>query len=377
MWDYTKTMTTFSGDKDFVHGETEKIGVLLCNLGTPDAPTAKAVRRYLREFLSDPRVVELPRFLWLAILHAIILRVRPGRSALSYSEVWTDEGSPLMAISKRQREAVSDALQAELPGRVEVILAMRYGSPSISAGLKQLRGLNARKILVLPLYPQYAGATTGSVFDAVSRELATWRWVPSVRFVGNYFDETRYLAALEHSVRQHWATNDESEYLLMSFHGTPKDSLKAGDPYHCQCLATARLLSERLTLTSDRWSLAFQSRFGWNEWLQPYTEATLIELAQRGVRKVDVICPGFSADCLETLEEIALRYSAAFVAAGGESLRYIPALNDQTEHIEMLNDLVLKNLAGWSSTDSTWDAERDAQDRQSSAARANALMGKN
>ncbi|MDA0821141.1 MAG: ferrochelatase [Proteobacteria bacterium] len=369
-------MTNYSGEQDFVHGKPEKIGVLLCNLGTPDAPTAKAVRRYLGEFLSDPRVVELPRFLWLAILHGIILRVRPRRSAVSYGEVWTNEGSPLMAISKRQREAVASALEEALPGRTEVVLAMRYGSPSVRSGLRKLRDLNARKIIVLPLYPQYASATTGSVLDAVTRELATWRWVPSLRFINDYFAETRYLEALAHSVREHWATHGEGEHLLMSFHGTPKDSLKAGDPYHCQCLATGRALSERLALASDRWSLGFQSRFGWNEWLQPYTEATLRELAQSGVRKVDVICPGFSADCLETLEEIAMRYSAAFVAAGGESLRYIPALNDRKEHVEALTDLVLKNLAGWSLADPTWNSELDEQDRRTSAARAAMLIEK-
>ena len=369
-------MTNYSGEQGFVHGKAEKIGVLLCNLGTPDAPTAKAVRRYLGELLSDPRVVELPRFLWLPILHGIILRVRPRRSAAIYREVWTDEGSPLMAISKRQREALAGALEEALPGRTEVVLAMRYGSPSIRSGLRKLRDLNARKILILPLYPQYAAATTGSLLDAVTREFATWRWVPSLRFINNYFEEPRYLDALAHSVRQHWATNGEGEHLLMSFHGTPKDSLKSGDPYHCECLATGRMLSERLTLASDRWSLGFQSRFGWNEWLQPYTEAMLRELAQSGVRKVDVICPGFSADCLETLEEIALRYAAVFVAAGGESLRYIPALNDRKDHIETLSELVLKNLAGWSLADSTWDAQGDEQYRSTSAERAAALIEK-
>jgi ferrochelatase len=366
-------MDRYIGERDFEHGKAEKLGVLLCNLGTPDAPTAKSVRRYLAEFLSDPRVVELPRALWLIILHGIVLRVRPRRSAKAYAKVWTDEGSPLLANSKRQGAAIASALEEALPGRTEVIVAMRYGSPSIASGLQQLRQLNARKILILPLYPQYAAATTASVLDAVSSELSRWRWTPALRFISDYHADVGYIESLATSIQQYWSANSTGEHLLMSFHGTPKDSLFAGDPYHCQCHATSRLVIEQLKIADDRWSTCFQSRFGWNEWLQPYTEERLRELAKNGVKTVDVVCPGFSADCLETLEEIALRYAEVFTSAGGESLRYIPALNDDPNHIKALTHLIKKNLAGWAASEDSWDSQLDQQTRETAATHAAAM----
>lgn len=357
----------------FEHGRTTKIGILICNLGTPDAPSVKAVRRFLAEFLSDTRVVELPRLLWLPILHGIVLRLRPRRSAAAYAKVWREDGSPLMAITLSQGAAVAAAIEAQMPGRTEVVVAMRYGEPSISSGLRRLRELNARKILVLPLYPQYAGSTTGSVFDAVNAELGSWRWVPSLRFINDYHTDAHYIRALANSVKNFWALHGRGDHLLMSFHGTPKKSLLAGDPYHCQCQTTARLLAEHLQLQDADWDISFQSRFGWNEWLQPYTTDRLRQLGADGVKKVDVVCPGFSADCLETLEEIELQYAKMFNAASGGSLRYVPALNDSQEHIKALVTLIHQNLGGWAEAESTWDATLDENERKAAAERAKTM----
>lgn len=364
-------MSGYLGDTDFEHGRRAKIGILICNLGTPDAPTVKAVRRYLAEFLSDPRVVEFPRLLWLPILHGIILRIRPRRSAAAYAKVWGDDGSPLMAISKRQCTAIAAALEERLPGRTEVTLAMRYGSPSIASGLRRLRDANVRQVLILPLYPQYAAATTASVMDAVNAELGTWRWVPALRFISDYHADADYIDALAASVASFRATTGPADHLLMSFHGTPQETFLAGDPYHCQCQATARLLSERLQLDDEDWDLSFQSRFGPKKWLQPYTEESLRQLAAAGKKVVDVVCPGFAADCLETLEEIALQYAAVFTAAGGDKLRYIPALNDRPQHIDALVTLIQRNLAGWDGAQQT--SADDERNRQAAAARAAAL----
>ena len=367
-------MTDFYGDREFDHASSEKIGVLLCNLGTPEYPTAKSVRKYLAEFLSDPRVVELPRSVWLPILHGIVLRLRPRRSAKAYAEIWTPDGSPLMAISTRLSRALQTSIDNILPERVEIALAMRYGTPSIAQGLQPLRAANARNILVLPLYPQYAGATTGSLIDAISKELTTWRWVPSLRFINSYHANQNYIDALARSVTNFRAEHGASDHLLMSFHGTPKDSLLRGDPYHCECQVTARLLAEGLGMGSEEWTLAFQSRFGWNEWLQPYTEASLRSLAQQGAKVVDVICPGFPVDCLETLEEIAIRYAKAFKAAGGESLRYIPALNDGADHADTMIQLILSNISGWELANPLWDAKNEQLKRSEMAERAAAMQ---
>ena len=366
-------MSSDQRESEFVHGRATKIGILVCNLGTPDTPTTQAVRRFLAEFLSDTRVVELPRLLWLPILHGIVLRLRPRKTAAAYAKIWDEDGSPLMTISMRQGAAIAAAMEAQWPGINEVVVAMRYGEPSIASGLRRLRDLNVRKILVLPLYPQYAGSTTGSVLDAINAELSRWRWVPSLRFISDYHADTAYIAALAKSIEQYWAANGRGEHLLMSFHGTPKNAFLAGDPYHCHCHTTARLLAERLELGDNDWELTFQSRFGWNEWLQPYTETRLRDLAGNGKKIVDLVCPGFSADCLETLEEIALRYAETFTAEGGESLRYVPALNDGSEHIQALVSLIRKNLAGWDEAESSWDTALDEKHRTAVAARASTM----
>jgi ferrochelatase len=344
-------MSRYSGEQDYRHDSTECLGVLLVNLGSPDAPTTSAVRRYLAEFLWDPRVVEIPRLPWWLILHGVVLRLRPSRSAHAYQRVWTDEGSPLLAISRRQLGALQEVCAARYGERVKLVLAMRYGNPSIKKGLAQLREAQARRILILPLYPQYSAATTATVFDAVAAELKTWRWVPELRFISHYHDNEGYLTALVNSIRENWEQYGQGERLLFSFHGMPKRTLRAGDPYHCHCQKTARLVAERLGLAEDRWQVAFQSRFGRAEWLQPYTDKTLRLWAHDGVKQVDVICPGFAADCLETLEEIAMQNKETFLAAGGTNLRYIPALNARVDHIAALQSLIDGYLQGWLALD--------------------------
>lgn len=338
---------SFVNTPDFRHETPECLGILLVNLGTPEAPTVPAVRRYLAQFLSDPRVVELSRALWLPLLHGVILRRRPARSAKAYQAVWGADGSPLLSISRRQAAAVQSRLSQGWPGPVKVALGMRYGNPSIPAALAELRQANARRLLVFPLYPQYSGSTTASVFDAVTRELSRWRWLPEVRFINQYHDEPAYLEAIAASIRQHWSTEGEPERLLFSFHGIPKDYFDKGDPYFCQCHKTARLVAARLGLAAERWIMTFQSRFGRQEWLQPYTEDTLKRLAAEGVRSVQVLSPGFSADCLETIEEIDEENRGYFLGAGGERFSYIHCLNDAPDHIEMLAGLIERHCGGW------------------------------
>lgn len=340
-------MGRYHGGEAPAPGAPERLGVLVVNLGTPDAPETGAVRRYLAEFLWDPRVVELPRPLWWPILYGFILPTRPSRSAAAYRKVWTAEGSPLLAISRRQVEALRGRLAAALPGPVELALGMRYGRPSIAGALEGLRTANVRRLLVLPLYPQYASATSGSTFDAVAAVLERWRWVPELRLVTSYADEPRYIAALAASVREYRAAHGQGEHLLMSFHGLPQATADAGDPYPLQCRHTARLLAEALGLAEADWSISFQSRLGRQEWLRPYTDERVRELAGRGVRRLDVICPGFSADCLETLEEIAQQNAEFFHEAGGSTLAYVPALNERTDHIEFLAELVQRHARGW------------------------------
>lgn len=358
-------MSSFTAQSNFEHGSEKKIGVLVCNLGTPNAPTPPAVRRYLAEFLSDKRVVELSRWLWKPILHGIILRLRPRRSAAAYKKIWTKEGSPLLAISERQVAALSKRLTAHDISRIEVALGMRYGEPSIASGLQKLRTNNVGKILILPLYPQYASATTGSVFDAVASEISHWRWVPALRFINEYHSDPRYLDALALSVKRYWQKHGRGEKLILSFHGIPEDTFLAGDPYFCHCQATGRELANRLQLDDDKWQLTFQSRVGTKKWLQPYTDKTLEKTAKLGIKNVDVLCPGFSADCLETLEEIAMQNAEIFTRAGGETLNYIEALNDQTEHISFLAEKVLENCSDWLD-----GPEQDEQARQAVKARA-------
>lgn len=362
-------MTRYSGTPAFSHDSPETLGVLVTNLGTPDAPTPAALRRYLGEFLWDPRVVETPRPLWWLILHGVILRIRPRRAARAYASVWTDAGSPLLAISRKQAKALQQALQARVPGPVKVVLGMRYGNPSIASALQELRAANVRRLLVLPLYPQYSATTTASTFDAVSDELRTWRRVPELRFVMRYHDHPAYLDAVADSVRAHREQKPGPAKLLFSFHGLPKRYLLAGDPYHCECHATARLIADRLDLAPGQWQLAFQSRFGREEWLKPYTDKTLKAWAKAGVERVQVVCPGFSADCLETLEEIAEQNREFFLHAGGKEYEYIPALNDRPEHIDALARIVEEQACGWPEI-SGWDAQQDAQLRRERLRRA-------
>jgi len=366
-------MGRYEGEADYRHGEGECLGVLLTNLGSPDAPTPAAVRRYLAEFLSDPRVVEIPRPLWLPILHGVVLNTRPKRSAHAYQRVWREEGSPLLIISRGQAAALQQRLEQLVTGPVRVVLAMRYGNPSIPAGLRELRAAGARRIIVLPLYPQYSAATTASTFDAVAAVLRGWRWLPELRFVMQYHDRPDYIAALARSIEESWAEHGRGERLLFSFHGMPRRTLLLGDPYHCECHKTARLVAERLQLSDGQWQVSFQSRFGRAEWLQPYTDKTLQSWAKQGTRHVDVVCPGFSADCLETLEEIAMLNKDAFLLAGGERLHYIGALNERPDHIAMLADLVLSHAQGWPETSAAWNASRQAVAAEDSRRRARAL----
>lgn len=340
-------MAKFVNTPDYQHGTQPKIGILLTNLGTPDAPNRGALRRYLREFLSDPRVVEFPRLLWMFILHGIILIFRPGRSAKAYAKVWTDEGSPLLVIAEKQAAAVRKALESKISGPFQVELAMRYGNPSIVSGLDKLRQGNCDRLLVLPLYPQYSTSTTASTFDAVSDVLKTWRWLPQFRMVMDYHQHDGWVNAVANSIKEHWQEHGRKQKLLMSFHGVPKRFLMNGDPYHCQCHASGRLIAEKLALTEDEYQVVFQSRFGREEWLKPYCDHTLEAMGENGTESVDMVCPGFSADCLETLEEVAMENRAIFLSAGGKQYSYIAALNDRDDHIGALTDLILTNLQGW------------------------------
>ena len=340
---YTR-QTTFDHGSD---GGGDRIGVLLANLGTPDSCRRGDVRRYLREFLWDPRVVEAPRALWWLLLNLVILTVRPGKSAAAYRKVWGEDGSPLLAVCRKQQRALQQKLNGDSLNSIAVEVGMRYGNPSIAAALERLTAAGVRKLLVLPLYPQYCAATTASTFDAVYATLSRQRWLPAVRMVDHYHDDSAYIAALADSVRDYRKIHGGSDFLLMSFHGIPQAYFEAGDPYHCECHKTARLLAEHLGLGDHEWQVSFQSRFGRKPWLQPYTDQTLTKLAQTGVSDVQVICPGFSADCLETLEEMAMENREVFMHAGGERYGYIPCLNDQDAHIEMLRGLILDNTRDW------------------------------
>ena len=341
-------MPNYQSTPQFQHGLAESTGILLVNLGTPEAPTSGAVRRFLKQFLSDPRVVEYPRWLWWLILNGIILRIRPSRSAAAYRKIWTENGSPLMIYSKAIADAMQGRLQARYGGAANVELAMTYGDPSIDDAIDRLLAKGARRLLVLPLYPQYSGTTTASVFDNVARKLNRLRWIPETRFINQYHDERGYIDALAASIREFWNEHGRGTKLMFSFHGVPKNTLLGGDPYHCQCQKTARLVTEALELGDDEWIISFQSRVGREEWLRPYTDETITELGRSGVDRVDVVCPGFSTDCLETLEEIAMQNAELFEESGGKALHYIPALNARADHIDFLTGLVDKHLGGWS-----------------------------
>lgn len=360
-------MTRYQGEANYTHGSAGCIGVLMVNLGTPDAPDVKSVRRYLAEFLSDPRVIETPKLIWQMILHGVILRTRPKKSAAAYQSVWTEEGSPLLTISVRQAEALQKAMDARLNVPVKVALGMRYGNPSIPKALAELRDAGARRVVVLPMYPQYSATTTASVFDAVTAELQTWRWIPELRFINHYQDDPGYIDALVAQIKESFAAFGQPDKLLFSFHGIPKHYFLAGDPYYCEAQQTARLVIDRLGLEDDRWALTFQSRVGPREWLKPYTDHTLKDWGKQGVKSVQVACPGFSADCLETIEEIGEENRDYFLEAGGEDYRYIPALNDTPEHIAALAALVERHMGGW------LDALPDDAERNASRERALAM----
>ena len=324
----------------------ERTAVLLCNLGTPDAPTVPALRRYLAEFLGDPRVVEIPRPLWWLILHGIILRVRPAKSAAKYQTIWTTEGSPLASWTEKQAKLLLGWL-GESGHRVTVRHAMRYGNPSIASQLDALKAEGAQRILLVPLYPQYSATTTASLWDAVYAWGARQRCIPELRFINSYASDAGYIAALAQSVRRHWQIEGRAEQLVMSFHGIPERNVRLGDPYQREALATAQALANALDLGPEDFTVTFQSRFGKAKWLEPYTEPTLVALAKRGTRHVQVICPGFPADCLETLEEINQEARHAFIQAGGTRFDYIACLNNQPAWIGALGRLCLQHLQGW------------------------------
>ncbi|MGF1644887.1 MAG: ferrochelatase [Thiotrichales bacterium] len=344
-------MSKFLGTFEYHHDRIPKLGVLLTNLGTPDAPTPPALRRYLKEFLSDPRVVETPRVLWWFILNGVILNLRPRRSAAAYAEIWGEDGSPLLSNTRQLTAAVSDRLNAIAPGYVEVALGMRYGNPSLASALESLLFAGCERLLVLPLYPQYSATTTASTFDAVSAVLQRARWLPELRFVTNYHDADVYIQAMAEHIRRFWVDNGPSNHLLFSYHGIPKRYFMNGDPYHCHCHKTSRLVADALELAVGSWQTTFQSRFGREEWLKPYTDKTLKQLPKGGHKQVDIVCPGFSADCLETLEEIAVENRDYFLAAGGERYRYIPALNATDLHVSAVVELIRRHTVGWPQLD--------------------------
>ena len=321
---------------EFNHNQPPITGVLVVNLGTPDAPDRKSVRRYLKQFLSDPRVVEFPRWLWSLILNGIILNIRPSKSAEAYKQIWTEQGSPLFVISNAQVTGMSNILSKRFKNNTRVELGMSYGNPSISDGLDRLRGAGVSKLVILPLYPQYSGSTVGSVFDAVSSCLRQWRLVPMIHFINAYYDHTGYINALANKVRKH----AQGDHLVMSFHGVPERYVRGGDPYEQQCHKTAQLLARQLNLSENQWTIVFQSRFGREEWIKPYCDEQLKALPAQGVKHVDVICPGFSADCLETLEEIDMQNRQLFMESGGQQFNYIACLNDDQEHLKFLTELV-------------------------------------
>lgn len=326
-----------------------KTGVLLTNLGSPEQPTTGAVRKYLRQFLSDPRVVEIPRLIWLIILHGIILRVRPKKSAKLYQSVWTEQGAPLIVISKAQKEKVATQLAQQYGDNVIVDVAMRYGEPSISSVMQKFQQQGVDNLVVLPLYPQYAGPTTASTFDAVSIELQKWRYIPSVNFINTYHDNSHYINALANTVTEHITQHGQPDKLVLSYHGMPELFYQWGDPYYDFCQLTTDLLKQELmnrslSLESDNIIMTFQSRFGKATWLQPYTDETLENLAKSGVKHLAIISPAFSADCLETLEELECENREIFIEAGGELYHYIAALNDRDDHIDAIIDVLTPKI---------------------------------
>jgi ferrochelatase len=326
---------------------TSKVGILLTNLGTPDAPTTEALKRYLKEFLSDRRVVDVPRLIWFFILNGYILQTRPQKSAKLYEKVWTKDGSPLLIFTKKLAHKFAKEFSEKNGVNAEVAVGMRYGNPSIAEALESLEKAACDKILIFPLYPQYAAATTATTFDAVSAYFKKIKRMPEIRFIKNYHEEKEYTRALAESLKRFWQNQTLPDKVLFSFHGLPKRSVYEGDPYYYECHKTARLIADELVLPNEKWRVTFQSRFGKEEWLQPYTDATLEELAKSGIQIVDVVCPGFSVDCLETLEEIAGENKHVFLKHGGKSYRYVPALNDDDAHAKALVEIASRRISDW------------------------------
>ena len=339
-------MASFIGNKDYVHGTKSKIGILLTNLGTPDEPTAKSLKVYLKEFLSDTRVIETPKWIWWLILNGIILNIRPAKSAKLYKSIWADGGSPLMVNARKQLQLTEKRFKDSHPHLV-FDLGMRYGNPSIKSALNNLRKQNCDKIIIFPLYPQYCAATTGSTFDAVAKEFLNWRWVPSLRFISNYHTSDQYITALCNSIKEYWEKNSKPKKLIFSYHGVPKKYLDKGDPYHCFCHRTTRLVKEKMNLDEDLCLTTFQSRFGPAEWLQPYTDKTIEKFAKDGVDDIQIISPAFSSDCLETIEELNGENREIFMDNGGKKFDYIPCLNDRIDHIDMIETLIKSEINGW------------------------------
>ena len=364
----------YIGTPQYEHGTEDRLGVLMVNLGTPKAPETGAVRRYLAEFLSDPRIIELPRWLWKILLHGVILRIRPSRSAAAYREVWSEEtGSPLLSISLQQADALRTELQNRFGDHVAVALGMRYGEPSIDRAIATLEAANVRRMIVLPMYPQYSGTTTASVFDAVSSRLQRTRWIPEMRFINQFCDQPAYIKALADSVRESWESNGRGDLLVTSYHGIPKRYLTSGDPYHCLCHKTSRMLAEELGIGPDKIRVVFQSRVGREEWLRPYCDETMKTLPAEGIKSIDVLCPAFSADCLETIEEISGENKEYFEENGGERFQYIPCLNDRADHISFFGDLIERHAQGWPEADMTRDINAIKTEWQASATRAREL----
>ena len=339
-------MVKYIGEKDYEHGSKEKIGVLITNLGTPDAPNKKELKVYLNQFLSDPRVIELPKILWQIILKLVILQIRPSKSAEAYKQIWTDKGSPLLDIANRQLNKIQSSFSSKNENIVFEV-GMRYGNPSIPEALLKLQKKQVRRLLVLPMYPQYCAATTGSTFDEVTNVLQKWRWIPEMRFINQYFEEKNYIEALSNSIKSFWKKTSKPQKIIFSYHGIPKRYLTNGDPYHCFCLKTTRLVKENMGLSDDEIMTTFQSRFGREEWLKPYTSETLKELPKQGIKNIHIISPGFSSDCLETLEELEEENKEYFMESGGENYHYIPCLNDHDDHIDVFVNLIKKHTQGW------------------------------
>ena len=359
-------MSQYLGNSDYQHDQQSTTGILLINLGTPDNPKPAAIRRYLAEFLSDSRVIEYPRWLWKLILHGIILRIRPGKVSHAYQSIWTENGSPLMHFTQQQTELVKQSLASQVKGKLEVTFGMRYGNPSIAHALRKLHDANIERLIILPLYPQYSATTSASSFDAVTNELSSWRRVPSLRMIMQYHDHPGYIHSLANSITHFRQIKGSADILLFSFHGLPKRYLHAGDPYFCQCHKTARLVADQLGLAEQQWKISFQSRVGREEWLKPYTDKLLVELAKQS-RSVQIICPGFSSDCLETLEEINMQNRELFINNGGTDYDYIPALNDSQNHIEFLSQLLRDEAGEWFNIEDNETALRVERAKQQEA----------